>query len=123
LNGVYLLDPGEPPFHPPPEGWLPQTVAFINGIAFADWVNSALSLVFAWGFFVARPWAAWLGTLCLTISMYAGLVFLWGAQASGAQGLGLPYLWVNLPFLPVVALFGAWSYWGATGRLRQIGAV
>lgn len=123
FNGFYLLNPGEPPFHPPPEGWHPQTVAFINGMAFVDWVNSALTLLFAWGFFRRRPWAAWLGTLTLTVSMYAAVLFIWGAEASGAQGLGIPYLWVNLPFLPVVVLFAAWCYWGATGRLCEIGAL
>ena len=102
---------------------MPFTVSFINGIVFADWVNSVLSLLFAWGFFRAKPWAAWLGTLTLTVSMYAAIVFLWGAQASGAQGLGVPYLWVNAPFLPVVVLFVAWCYWGATGQLREVGAV
>ncbi len=90
LNGIYLLDPGEPPFNPPPEGWLPQTVDFINGIAFADWINSILTLIFVWGYFRACRWAAWLGTLTLTISIYAAFVFLWGAEASGAQGLGAP---------------------------------
>lgn len=110
-----------PPFHPPPEGWLPQTVAFIDGIAFADWVNSVLSLVFAWGYFRARHFAPWLGTLCLTISIYAAFVFIWGAVASGAGGLGRPYLWVNLPFIPVIILFAVWCYWGARGRLDEIG--
>ncbi len=122
LNGAYLLDPGEPPFHPPPEGWLPQTVSVLNGIVFADWVNSVLTLVFVWGYFQARRWAAWLGTLTLTVSIYAAVVFLWGAVASGAQGLGAPYLWVNLPFLPVVVLFVAWCLWGAGGRLSEVGA-
>ena len=122
LNGMYLLNPGEPPFPPPPEGWLSQTVSFLNAMAFADWINSALSLLFAWGFFRAKPWAAWLGTVTLTVSMYAAVVFLWGAQASGAQGLGVPYLWVNAPFLPVVVLFVAWCYWGATCRLREVGS-
>ncbi|MEE8286555.1 MAG: hypothetical protein V3R72_07645 [Gammaproteobacteria bacterium] len=117
LNAVYLANPGEPPFNPPPEGWHSQTVHFLNGIAFADWINSALSLLFAWSFFRRKRWGAWLGTLTLTVSMYAAIVFLWGAQASGAQGLGIPYLWVNIPFVPVVVLFLAWCYWGATNQL------
>ena len=122
LNGAYLLNPGDPPFHPPPGGWLPQTVSFLNGIAFADWINCALTIIFAWGYFRARRWAAWLGTLTLTISNYAAFVFLWGAVESGAQGLGAPYLWVNLPFVPVVLLFAAWCQWGAAGRLSEVGA-
>ncbi len=122
LNGIYLLDPGEPPFHPPPDGWLPQTVSFLNGIAFADWVNSILTLIFVWGYFQLRRWAAWLGTLTLTVSNYAAVVFVWGAVASGAPALGTPYLWVNLPFLPVVVLFVCWCRWGASGRLVEVGA-
>ena len=122
LNGTYLLDPGKPPFHPPPEGWLEQTVSFLGGMAFADWVNSVLTLVFVYGYFRARTWAAWLGTLTLTVSNYAAFVFVWGAVATGAQGLGAPYLWVNLPFIPVIVLFLLWCSWGAAGRLAEVGA-
>ncbi len=121
LNGAYLVDPGEPPFHPPVEGWLPQTVSFLYGMAFADWINAILTIVFVWGYFRVRPWSAWLGTLTLTISVYAAIVFVWGAVAIGAQGLGVPYLWVNLPFVPVIVLFAAWCFWGATGRLGEVG--
>ena len=123
LNGAYLLNPGEPPFHPPPEEWLPQTVSFLNGVAAADWVNCVLTLIFVWGYFSARRWAGWLGTLTLTVSSYAAVVFLSGAVASGAEGFGIAYLWVNLPFVPVVVLFGAWCFWGASGQLARVGAV
>jgi hypothetical protein len=120
FNGAYLLDPGNPPFHPPPGGWHPQVVAFLNGMAFLDWLNCIASLVFAWGFLRSRPWAGWLGTVALTISVYAAAVFVWGAVASGANGLGRPYLFTNLPFVPVVLLFVAWCCWGLTGRLGSI---
>jgi len=61
--------------------------------------------------------------LTLTVSVYAAAVFLWGAVESGAlRGVGSEYLWVNVPFVPVVVLFGSWCYWGATGRLAELGA-
>ncbi len=119
FNAIYLMNPGVPPFHPPPDGWNPQTVHFLNGMAFSDWINSALTLVFAWGFFRQKHWNAWLGTLCLTVSVYAAIVFVWGAEASGAEGLGMPYFWINMPFIPVVLLFLLWCYWGATSQLTQ----
>jgi len=122
LNGAYLLNPGELPFHPPPEGWHPQTVSFLTGMAVADWCNTILTGVFVWGYFQARSWAGWLGTLTLTVSVYAEIVFAWGTVAIGANGLGTPYLWVNLPFLPVLVLFATWCFWGATSRLREAGA-
>jgi len=123
LNGRYLLSPGSPPFEAPPEGWLSQTVAFLNGMAVADFFNALLTLVFVFGYFRRRAWSAWLGTLTLTVSVYAAAVFLWGAVESGAlRGVGSEYLWVNVPFVPVVVLFGAWCYWGATGRLADLGA-
>lgn len=122
LNGAYLLDPGEPPFNPPPEGWLPQTVSFLGGIAFADWLNTIATFGFVLGYFRGRHWVPWLGTLTLTISNYAALIFVWGTVASGAKGLGVPYLWVTLPFVPVVLLFGLWCFWGASGRLQETGA-
>jgi hypothetical protein len=58
--------------------------------------------------------------VALTISVYAAAVFVWGAVASGANGLGRPYLFTNLPFVPVVLLFVAWCCWGLTGRLGSI---
>jgi len=97
-------------------------VSFLNGMAFADWVNSLLTLAFAYAYFRALHWAVWLGTLTLTISNYAAFVFVWGAVASGAQGLGVPYLWVNVPFIPIVVLFLRWCFWGATGRLAEVAA-
>jgi len=129
--GRYLLNPGSPPFEAPPEGWLSQTVAFVNGMAVAfvngmavaDFLNALLTLVFVFGYFRGRAWSAWLGTLTLTVSIYAAVVFLWGAVESGAlRGVGSEYLWLNVPFVPVVVLFGAWCYWGATGHLAELGA-
>ena len=124
LNGRYLLSPGSPPFEAPLEGWRSQTVAFLNGMAVADFVNALLALVFVFGYVRRRAWSAWLGTLTLTVSVYAAAVFLWGAVESGAlRGAGSEYLWLNVLFVPVVVLFGAWCYWGATGRLVELGAL
>jgi hypothetical protein len=123
LNGFYLLDPGDPPFEPPPGGWHPQTVTFLGGVSFADWLNTILSFAFVYGYLRGFHWAAWLGTLTLTVSNYAALIFVWGTVAVGAQGLGVSYAWVTLPFIPVVLLFAYWCYWGASGRLSEVGAV
>jgi hypothetical protein len=125
LNARYQLVPPDwrpaPPFAPPPEGWAPQTVSFLSGMAVADLLNAALSLIFVVGFFRGARWVAWLGTLTLTVSLYAALAFTWGAVAAGAPALGAPYLWVNLPFLPVAVLFFAWSRWVVAGRLLPRG--
>ncbi len=120
MNGRYLLGPGEIPFHPPPGGWHPQAVAFLTGMAVADWIDCALAVLFAWGYFRGRFWAAWLGTVALTVSVYAAFVFTWATVASGAGGLGAPYAWVNLPFAPVLVLFALWCHWGATHRLGEL---
>ena len=122
LNATYQLLPAAArpplPFTPPAEGWLPQTVAFGSGMAVADMVNAALSLVLVFGFFRRARWVAWLGTVTLTVSVYAHIAFVWGSAAAGAPALSSAYLWVNIPFVPVVVLFVAWSYWVANGKLR-----
>ncbi len=122
LNARYQLVPyaNRPPlpFAPPAEGWLPQTVAFGSGMAVADLFNAALSLVFVVGFFRRARWAGWLGTVTLTVSLYAAIAFTWGAIAAGAPALGFAYLWMNIPFVPVVVLFAAWSYWVMSGKIN-----
>jgi len=87
-------------------------------MAVADLFNAALSLIFVASFFRRTRWVVWLGTLTLTVSLYAAIAFTWGAVAAGAPALGVAYLWVNLPFVPVVVLFVAWSYWVTSGKLR-----
>ncbi len=87
-------------------------------MAVADLFNAALSLVFVVGFFRRARWVVWLGTVTLTVSLYAAIAFTWGAIAAGAPALGFAYLWVNVPFIPVVVLFVAWSYWVIGGKLR-----
>ena len=105
------------PFTPPTEGWLPQTIAFGSGMAVADLFNAALSLLLVAGYFRRASWVGWLGTVTLTISVYAALAFTWGAVAAGAPALGLSYLWLNLAMIPIVVLFVAWSYWVTSRKL------
>ncbi len=106
FNGLYLLRPGTPPFPPPAEGWQPQTVHLLNGMAASDFVNAILSLVFVYGYFTQARWHLWLGTLTLTVSMYAAIVFTYGTVAMGAwAGNVFGYLWSYIPFIPVVILF------------------
>jgi hypothetical protein len=93
-------------------------VAFLEGMAGADFANALASLVAVAGYFRRTGWAGWLGTLTLTVSVYAAVVFTWGAVRSGAlRGIGPEYLWINVPFVPVVVLFFSWSYWVASGKL------
>ena len=69
------------------------------------------------GYFRRASWVGWLGTVTLTISVYAALAFTWGAVAAGAPALGLSYLWLNIAMIPIVVLFVAWSYWATSRKL------
>jgi hypothetical protein len=116
FNVRYLLRPGMPPFPPPAEGWSPQTVHLLNGMAVTDAVNALLALAFVYGYFMRARWHIWLGILTLTISMYAAIVFSYGTIAMGAwAGHAFGYLWFYLPFIPVIVLFIAVSMWAARG--------
>ncbi|MCP5070196.1 MAG: hypothetical protein GY946_26815, partial [bacterium] len=88
LNARYQLLPfaDRPPlpFAPPPEGWGSQIVHFTTGMAVADLINAAFSLIFVAGFFLRAPWSSWLGTVTLTVAVYAAFAFTWGATVAGA---------------------------------------
>ena len=101
---------------------MPQTVAFMNGAAAADLINAVLSVVFVAGYFRGGRWAVWLGTVTLTVSIYAAVVFTGGMVQAGGWRLflGPEYWWVNVPFIPVVLLSAAWSYWAASGKLVHV---
>ena len=117
FNSLYLLNPGTPPFPPPADGWLPQTVHFLNGMAIVDLINAVLTQVFVYGHFTKATWRMWLGTLTLTISMYAAIVFTYGTIAIGAwAGNLLGYIWFYVPFIPVAILFGLVAIWTVRGR-------
>lgn len=94
------------PAPPPPGGWSLQTQHFFIGMAFTDLVGSLLALLFVIGYLRHTRWWLGLGTVVLTISLYAALVFNYGTWAAGAwtsSGLWV-YTVVNLTFLPVLVL-------------------
>ena len=121
LNARYQLVPFDLrpplPFAPPPGGWAPQMVYFTSGMAVADLINAAFSVVFVVGFFQRAKWSPWLGTVTLTVATYAALAFTWGMVAAGAPALGVEYAWLNIPTIPVLVLFIAWSRWVINGRV------
>ncbi|WP_433325387.1 hypothetical protein [Spirillospora sp. CA-294931] len=96
------------PFPEPAGGWQPQAVDVIAAMGAVDLVISVLSVGFAIGYLRGARWSRWLGIVCLTVSVYAGVVFNWGTMASGAWKGGsnlTGYLVINIPWLPIVALF------------------
>lgn len=107
------------PALPPPGGWTVQAVHFFSGMASLDLLNAFLTLVFVVGYFRRARWRWWLGTLTLTISMYAALLFDYVTLASEAWVRGNlgGYLFINITFLPVVWLFGLLCMWGTRGEL------
>ncbi len=120
-RGLLLLSQGSIDFPalPPPEGWTPQAIHFFTAMAALDLINALLALVFVVGYFRKASWRWWLGTLTLTISVYAALVFDYTTLASGAwtrANLG-GYLLINLPFLPVMGLFAWLCVQGFRGSL------
>ena len=116
FNGLYLLNPCIPPFPPPAEGWMPQTVHLLNGMAISDLVNAVLSLLFVYAYFTKAKWRMWLGMFTLTISMYAATVFTYGTIAIGAwEGHLLGYLWTYIAFIPVILLFILVNLWTMRG--------
>jgi hypothetical protein len=121
LNARYQLLPFAQrpplPFAPPPGGWTPQIVRLTSGMAVADIINAAASLLFVVGFLRRAPWSTWLGTVTLAVAAYAAFAFTWGATAAGAPALGGEYAWVNIPTVPVIVLFVVWSWWVVTGRV------
>lgn len=106
------------PALPPPGGWSPQVVHFFTAMASLDAVNALLTLLFAYAYFRRRPWRGWLGTVVLTVSLYAGILFDYATLASGAWSPNLAgYLFINITFLPVVILAVLWIWWRGGGRV------
>ena len=108
------------PVPPPPEGWSADTVHLMVAIGFADLAGAVLALVFVYGYFRRSPWGMWLGTVALTISIYAELLYLYWTLARGALTSGSvgAYLFINISFIPIAALFTLFVIWGISGRLQ-----
>jgi hypothetical protein len=89
-------------------------------VGWIDLVGAVLTLYFAWGYFRRAPWRFWIGMVCLTVSMYAFVLYTYWTAASGAwSGPNLArYLFVDITFLPNLLLFFLVVYWGMTGRLN-----
>lgn len=123
LRGVVQLATGSIDFPAlrPPAGWSPQSIHFMTAIAWLDLFNAILTLVFVYGYFKRARWQLWLGTLTMTISMYAAIVFTYATFAVGAWTpnnlFGYPF--ITLAFIPVVVLFCLYGYWALSGRLNE----
>lgn len=110
LRGAFVFfGRGELPFPalPPPGGFEPQLVSAYLDMAVMDSINAVISLVFVWGYFTGKPWRLWLGSITLTLSFYAGILFnLTALQAGAWAGENLiAYLLINITYLPVVVLW------------------
>lgn len=117
MRGLLQLADGSLDFPalPPPGGWTTQSIPFLTAIAALDLANAILTLVFVYGYFRRAHWRFWLGTLTLTVSMYAALVFDYSTLAVGAWTRAnlSGYLFVNGTFVPVILVFLLFYIWGA----------
>ena len=104
------------PALPPPGGWSPQAIHFFTAMAAVDALNALLAVLFAYGYFRRSGWWPWLGTVTLTVSVYAAILFGYTTLAAGAwTGQNLPgYLFINVAFLPVILLFARLLWWQST---------
>jgi hypothetical protein len=86
-------------------------------IGWADLVGAFLALLFVRGYFRRARWRMWLGTVTLTISVYAAVLYNYWTIASGAWTHSnlLAYAVVNAGFVPVLLLFWLFCQWGARG--------
>jgi hypothetical protein len=110
LRGAFIFfGRGELPFPamPPPGGFDPQLVSAYLDMAVMDSTVAVISLVFVWGYFTGKPWRLWLGSMTLTLSFYAGILFnLTVYQAGAWTGDNLIlYLLINIIYLPVIVLW------------------
>ncbi len=106
------------PALPPPGGWSQDMVHVYIDMASMDTLNAIASLVFVWAYFKARPWHLWLGTVTLTLSFYAGILFNLTAYQAGAwlgDNLWL-YLFINITYIPIAVLWAQVMYQGYKRR-------
>jgi hypothetical protein len=106
------------PALPPPNGWTPQAMNFFTAMATLDSLNALITIIFAIGYFRKAHWREWLGTLNLTLSLYAALVFNYATFASGAwAGSNLAgYLIINILYIPVLLLFFLFIAWNISEK-------
>ncbi len=123
IGAFTFFGKGEMPFPalPPPGGFDPHLVNSYIDMAVMDSLNAAASLVFVWGYFRHKPWRLWLGTITLTLSVYAAVLFnLTTFQAGAWMGDNLwKYVFINITYLPVLVLFVLvlrWGYQSAVNR-------
>ena len=110
------------PALPPPEGWSPQAIHFFTAMAAIDFLNALFALLFAYSYFRSSGWWPWLGTVTLTVSVYAAILFDYTTFATGAwTGKNLAgYLFINVAFLPVIVLFARLVWWQRSRRLLLV---
>lgn len=100
---------GELPFPalPPPDGFDPHLISAYLDMAVMDSINAVVSLVFVWGYFTGKPRRLWLGSITVTLSVYAAILFNLTAYQAGAwAGDNLTaYLLINIGYLPVIVLW------------------
>ncbi|MDQ7028928.1 MAG: hypothetical protein Q9O62_03690 [Ardenticatenia bacterium] len=123
VNGqaLVMLSTGQAldfPAPPPPGGWTAQVMNFFGAMASVDLANALLALLFVWGFWQQRRWHVWLGTVTLTVSVYAALVFDLATWTSGAwtPANALTYWTINVAFVPIVFLFMMWGWQHISNR-------
>jgi hypothetical protein len=123
-RGLFILYTGRTmdfPAPPPASGWPAETIHLMVILGWVDLVGAVLALVFVRGYLRRAPWRMWLGTLTLTISIYASVIFNYWTVASGAwtgRNLGA-YAVVDGGFVPVVLLFYLFCRWGSQGLFRD----
>jgi hypothetical protein len=116
IGSFTFFSTGEIPFPalPPPGGWSADLRNVFVDMASMDTLNAAVSLVFVWGYYKRKQWRLWLGTITLTLSVYAAILFNLSAYQAGAWvGPNLwSYVFINVTYIPVVVLFGIVLVWG-----------
>jgi len=103
------------PAPPPDAGWSQDVVHLMIAIGILDLANAVAAMLFVWGYFKKTHWRMWLGTLTLTVSVYAAGIYAYWTYMSGAWAgdNAIVYVIVNGAFLPILVLWCLSCYWGA----------
>ena len=110
----------EQPFPAPPEGWAPQLGRFTTGIGYVDFANTFVAMVFVAGYFADATWAWWMGTVTVTIAVYASLICAigWVAIRAWRRATWRTYFFLlYVPFVPVYVLFALSGVYAFQGKL------